>query len=232
MTVLALIPARAGSKGVPGKNLRAVGGRSLVARAVETARASGVCDHVLVSTEDDAIAAEARRAGAEVPFLRPAHLAGDETAMPPVIEHAVTAFEAHLGHAVGTLVFLEATVPFRTPQQIAEAVARFDKGDVRSVVTVCPLERKPENILEKHPDGTVTRYVREPRNVFARRQDMDHICRVSSGAYVVGREDWMATRQLILEPVGFVDMESHQSINIDSELDLMLAELVAERYGI
>ena len=232
MTVLAIIPARAGSKGVPGKNLRTVGGRSLIARAVEAARASGACDHVLVSTEDEAIAAEARRAGATVPFLRPAELAQDKTAMTPVIDHALAAFENHLNQQVDTLVFLEPTVPFRTPEQVAAAVERFARGDVGSVVTVCPLERKPENILEKHADGTVTRYIREPRSNFARRQDMGHICRVSSGAYVVGRDDWMKTKQLVVEPVGYVEMDDHESVNIDTELDLMLAKLVAERYGI
>lgn len=133
---------------------------------------------------------------------------------------------------VTTLVFLEATVPFRRPAHIAEAVARMDRGDVRSVVSVCPLERKPENILAKQPDGTVERYIREPREIFARRQDMEHLCRVSSGVYVVGRDDWFATRRLIVEPAGFVEMTAEESINIDSELDMMLAELVAQRLAL
>ncbi len=232
MNVLALIPARGGSKGVPGKNLKEIGGRSLIARAVDAARQSGVCDHVLVSTEDAAIAQEAKRAGAEVPFLRPADLAADDTAMPPVIAHAIETYEEHIGHRVETLVFLEATVPFRRPEHITTAIARYREGDVGSVVTVCPLERKPENILEKLADRTVERYIREPQNIFARRQDMEHICRVSSGAYVVGRDDWFIDRQLVVAPVGFVEMDAHESVNIDSEIDLMLAELIAARYGI
>jgi CMP-N-acetylneuraminic acid synthetase len=232
MTILALIPARGGSKGVPGKNLKQIGGRSLIARAIDAARQSGVCDHVLVSTDDEAIATEARRAGAEVPFLRPATLAADDTAMTPVIDHAITAFEAHAGTGVDTLVFLEATVPFRRPTMIAEAVARFERGDVRSVVSVCPLERKPENILEKLANGTVERYIREPRHIYARRQDMDHLCRISSGVYVVGRNDWFAERQLIVAPSGFVEVAAHEAVNIDSEIDLMLAEIIAARYGV
>lgn len=232
MSVLALIPARGGSKGVPGKNLKEIGGRSLIARAVDAARQSGVCDHVLVSTEDAAIAEEARRAGAEVPFLRPPELAEDETAMPPVIAHAIETYEEHIGQQIETLVFLEATVPFRRPDHISAAVARYREGDVNSVVTVCPLERKPENILEKLADRTVERYIRDPQNVFARRQDMEHICRISSGAYVVGRDTWYVDQQLVVAPVGFVEMDAHESVNIDSEIDLMLAELIAARYGI
>jgi CMP-N-acetylneuraminic acid synthetase len=232
MSVLAIIPARGGSKGVPGKNLKEIGGRSLIARAVDAARQSGVCDHVLVSTEDAAIAEEARRAGAEVPFPRPAALAKDETAMPPVIAHAIETYEELIGRQVETLVFLEATVPFRRPEHISAAVTRYREGDVNSVVTVCPLERKPENILEKLADRTVERYIRDPQNVFARRQDMEHICRISSGAYVVGRNTWFVDQQLVVAPVGFVEMDAHESVNIDSEIDLMLAELIAARYGI
>ena len=167
MSVLALIPARGGSKGVPGKNLKKIGGRTLIARAVEAAQKSGVCDHVLVSTEYAAIAEEARRAGAEVPFLRPASLAEDETAMPPVIAHAIETYEEHIGREIETLVFLEATVPFRRPEHISAAVAR-----------------------------------------------------------------WFVEQQLVVAPVGFVEMDAHESVNIDSEIDLMLAELIAARYGI
>lgn len=232
MTVLALIPARAGSKGVPGKNLRPIGGRSLVGRAIEAALRSGVCDHVVVSTEDDAIAGEARRCGAEVPFRRPAELASDEAAMPPVIEHAILTFERVSGRRIDTLVFLEATVPFRKPKHIVDAVERYRRGDVESVVSVCPLERKPENILVKAANGTVDRYIREPREIFARRQDMDHLCRVSSGVYVVGREAWFGGRRLIVPPTGYVEMTPEESVNIDSDVDLALAELLAERKGL
>ena len=152
--------------------------------------------------------------------------------MTPVIDHALAAFEKHLNQQVNTLVFLEPTVPFRTPEQVAASVKHFARGDVRSVVTVCPLESKPQNILEKHADDTVTRYIRKPRSRFTRRQDMSHMCRASSVAYIVGRDDWLETKQLIVEPAGFIEMDNHESINIDTELDLMLAKLVAERYGI
>jgi len=232
VTVLALIPARGGSKGVPRKNLCAVGGRSLLERAVTAAHSSGVIDHVLVSTEDAEIAAEAKRAGAEVPFLRPRELAADETPALPVIEHAITAFEAERNIRVTTVVFTEPTVPFRTAAHVRAAVERFRRGDCRSVISVCPLERKPHNIFSKRPDGTLDRYIKEPRQTFARRQDMEQLCRLSSGVYVVGRDDFFTAKTLVVEPVGFTEMNLIESINIDSEVDLMLAEAVAGRYGL
>src|SRR5262245_57148833 len=120
MATLALIPARGGSKGVPRKNLRRVGGRSLLERAIASGRAPGV-DHLLVSTDDEEIAAESRRLGAEVPFLRPKALADDAAAIGPAVAHALDAYESHAGIAIDVLVLLEPTSPFRTAKHVGEA---------------------------------------------------------------------------------------------------------------
>jgi CMP-N-acetylneuraminic acid synthetase len=232
MSVLAIIPARGGSKGVPRKNLCKVGSRSLVGRAINVAIQSPLVDHVLVSTDDDEIAQEARDCGAEVPFMRPPELAGDEIASVAVIEHAVGEYEAVSGRAVSVIVLLEPTVPFRLVTHVTAALERYRRGDCRSVIAVCPLERKPQNILRKCDGETVERYIREPAETFTRRQEMEHLCRLSSGAYVVGRDDFLAERRLVIEPVGYVESGAIESINIDEELDLLLAELVAEKYGL
>jgi CMP-N-acetylneuraminic acid synthetase len=232
VTILAVIPARGGSKGVPRKNLRQIGGRSLIARAITAAKKSGVVDHVIISTEDAEIAAEARGAGAEVPFLRPHELASDDAPMVPVIEHAINSFEKHHGAQISTLIFTEPTLPFRSAAHIRAAVDRFRRGDCRSVIAVCPLERKPQNIFVKHDGERLERYIREPREDFVRRQDMSHLCRLSSGVYVVGRDDFLTAKALVVEPIGYVEMSLIESINIDSEVDLMLAEAVAKRYGL
>lgn len=232
MVTLAFIPARGGSKGVPGKNLRVVGGRSLIERAVRACAESGVVDRVLVSTDDEAIAEAARNAGAEAPFLRPPELATDEAPMVPVIEHGIRAFEDYAGARVETLVFTEPTVPFRAAPHVRAAVERFRKGDCRSVITVCPLERKPQFIFTKVAGARLERFIKEPRISFTRRQDMAHLCRLSSGVYVVGRDDFLARRALIVEPVGYTEMTAAESINIDEEMDLLLADVVAARYGL
>lgn len=230
MVTLALIPARGGSKGVPGKNLIKLSGRSLIERAVTACLDSGSVDHVVVSTDDAEIAAEAKRAGAEVPFVRPVELARDDTPIGPVIEHGIKAFEDWLGARVKTLVFTDPTVPFRNARHVADAVARYDRGDCRSVISVCPLERKPENIFVKNTDETLRRYIVAPREEFHRRQDMASLCRLGSGIYVVGRDDFMAERRLVIDPVGYTEMSRLESVNIDEEIDLLLAEIVAERH--
>lgn len=232
MSVLAIIPARGGSKGISRKNLRQVGGRSLLARAVGAARRCPLVDNVLVSTDDEEIAREALACGAEVPFMRPAELACDTAPTIPVLVHAAHAWETATGRRPTILVLLEATVPFRRADHVTRALQRYRQGDCRSVISVCPLERKPQNILRKCEVGHVERYIRSPLETFSRRQDMSHLCRLSSGVYVVGRDDFLSAEKLVLEPVGYIEMTPTESINIDDELDLMLAELVAEKHGI
>ena len=230
MTTLAIIPARGGSKGVPRKNLRLVGGRSLLARAIDAARESGMIDRVVVSTDDEEIAAEARRCGAEVPFLRPAELASDQSAIEPAIAHAIDNFERTAGLAVQTLVLIEPTSPFRNAGHVRAALVRFQAGDCRSVISVCPLERKPENIFAKS-DRILERYVRNA-TPHVRRQDMGHLCRLNSAVYVIGRDTFKNAGRLVVEPVGFVEMTGMESINIDEELDLIVSEVVASRFGL
>lgn len=230
MTTLAIIPARGGSKGVARKNLRVVGGRSLLARAIDAALESEMIDHVVVSTDDEEIAGEARRCGAEVPFQRPAELASDKSAIEPAIKHAIDNFERTAGLVVQTLVLIEPTSPFRNAGHVRGALERFQAGDCRSVISVCPLERKPENIFAKS-GGILERHIRNA-TPYVRRQDMDHLCRLNSAVYVVGRETFKETGRLIVEPVGFVEMSGMESINIDEELDLVVAEVVASRFGL
>lgn len=230
MTTLALIPARGGSKGVARKNLRLVGGRSLLARAIDAARQSRMVDRIVVSTDDEEIAAEARRCGAEVPILRPAELASDKSAIEPAIAHAIDNFESTAVLPVQTLVLIEPTSPFRNAGHVRAAIERFQAGDCRSVISVCPLERKPENIFAKS-GGILERYIRNA-TPHVRRQDMGHLCRLNSAVYVVGRDTFKETGRLIVEPVGFVEMSGMESINIDEELDLVVAEVVASRCGL
>ena len=231
MTTVALIPARGGSKGVPGKNLRRIGGRSLVTRAIESARLSGVADHIVVSTDCDYIAEEARNCGLDIPFMRPDELAQDTTPIGPVIDHAISSIENLIQNPITTLIYLEATVPFRTGIHVRKAFDRFQEGDCGSVITVCPLERKPENIFEKIRDGEVEKYIKLPDEKFSTRQEMDNLCRISSGAYVIGRDTYMEARELIVPPIGYVSMTNMESINIDEELDVLLAETISSKYA-
>ena len=136
--VLGLIPARAGSKGLPGKNIRLLHGKPLLVYAAEAARASGVVDRVVLSTDSEQIAEIGRASGLEAPFLRPAELAQDDTAMLPVIEHALTSLEEQ-GWAPQIIVLLQPTSPLRTPAHIRQSVDMLQETGADSVVSVIEL---------------------------------------------------------------------------------------------
>ena len=125
LRVMAVIPARGGSKGLPGKNASLLAGKPLIAHSIEQAKLSGVCDVVLVSTDSEAIADVARAHGAEVPFMRPAGLAQDSTPSEPVVRHALETYEGLTGTTIDIVVFLQPTDVFRTPQLIRECVNRL-----------------------------------------------------------------------------------------------------------
>jgi CMP-N,N'-diacetyllegionaminic acid synthase len=166
--VLGLVPARGGSKGIPDKNIRPLAGRSLLEYAVRAA--SGVVDRIVLSTDSERIAAEGRRAGLEVPFLRPADLARDDTPMLPVIEHAVDTLEQQ-GWSPEIIVLLQPTSPLRTPDHIRRAVQRLRDTGADSVVTVVELPRhlSPDYVMRVE-DGRLVAFLPEGVRV-TRRQD-------------------------------------------------------------
>lgn len=227
MTVLAVIPARGGSKGVIGKNLQSVGGISLVGRAVRCCFEAGCIDRVLVSTDDPSIRAEALLHNAEVPFLRPAELATDTASTVDAVLHAVNTYEAMIKQRVTVLVLVEPTNPFRSPTSLRTAVEHYRQGGWGSVIGVCPLERKPQFIFQKQEGGRLESIIKDPGLRFARRQEMARLCRLSSVVYVVGRDDFERERSFVLDPLGYVNNTQLEALNIDEELDLEFARFIA-----
>lgn len=140
LKVLALIPARGGSKGVPKKNIRLLAGKPLIAHSIDAARASQYIDRIIVSTDDTEIAEAARAHGAEVPFVRPAELAQDLTPDTPVFEHCLAWLKEHEGYEPHLIVHLRPTGPLRTSQEIDESI----------------------ELLASHPEADSVRSVEEP----------------------------------------------------------------------
>ncbi|MDX3214684.1 acylneuraminate cytidylyltransferase [Streptomyces sp. ME02-6991-2B] len=136
-TVLAVIPARGGSKGVPGKNLATVGGVPLVARAVRACRGAGLVTDVVVSTDDPAIADAARTAGAEV-VLRPAAIAGDTATSEAAVLHAMDAHEAVTGRSADVVLLVQCTSPFITTEDVGGVAAAVVEDGADTAVTVAP----------------------------------------------------------------------------------------------
>jgi len=164
LRLFGFIPARGGSKGIPGKNLRPVAGKPLIAWTIEAALAARRLDRVVVSTDSEEIAEVARACGAEVPFLRPAALATDEASTEIAMLHALDAL-AKGGYRPDGMVLLQATSPYRRPGRIDEAVALFEREEADSLVSVTPLHA----FLWHNPAAPQATYdpVRRPR-----RQDI------------------------------------------------------------
>jgi len=139
MKILAIIPARGGSKGVPQKNIKNMAGKPLIAWTIELACSSGLFDSVIVSTDDAKISGIALKHGADVPFLRPLELAQDDTPTLPVIAHAVNWLKKNKGMEYEYIVLLEPTFPMRTEQHISEAIELLYSSGADSVVSVVPI---------------------------------------------------------------------------------------------
>jgi CMP-N-acetylneuraminic acid synthetase len=170
MLVLGLVPARGGSKGVPGKNVRPLAGHTLLEYTARAARESGVLDRVILTTDSLEIADAGRRAGLEVPFMRPASLAADDTPMVPVIQHALVEAAKH-GWSPDIIVLLQPTSPLRRPDHIRDVVTKLVETKADSVVTVnqLPLDHSPDYVLRLE-DGRLQSFLPEGARI-TRRQD-------------------------------------------------------------
>lgn len=136
MRYLAIIPARGGSKGVPGKNIREIGGKPLIAWSIDQTKGVQGIEHIVVSTDSEEIADVACRYGAEVPFMRPAELASDTTATEPVLLHALEHY-AEKGYEPDAVILLQPTSPLRLPGTLERAIVKFEGDQADSLVSVC-----------------------------------------------------------------------------------------------
>jgi CMP-N,N'-diacetyllegionaminic acid synthase len=175
LLVLGLVPARSGSKGIPGKNMRPFLGRPLVMRAVEAGLASGALDRVVVSTDEESIADVARAAGAEVPFLRPAALADDDTPTAPVVSHALAVLRDDDGWVPDLVAILEPTSPGRLPEHVRGAIDLLGSTGADSVATVSevPHHYAPTKQLDLAAGGAIAGVDGTAvRDLVHRRQDL------------------------------------------------------------
>lgn len=221
--VLALIPARGGSKGLPDKNIRPLLGRSLLEYAARAASTSGVIDRVVLSTDSERIAAEGRRIGIEVPFLRPAELAADDTPMVPVVEHAVDWLEQH-GWRFDIVVLLQPTSPLRRPEHIRAAVQQLREGGADSVVTVVELPRhlSPDYVM-RIEQGRLLPFLPTGADV-ARRQDARPAFVRDGTAYAFWLRTLRATRGIYGHDCRPLIVPASESLTIDTADDWHEAE--------
>ena len=228
--LLAVIPARGGSKGVPRKNLREVGGKSLIVWTLETAKAaSHLFADIVVSTDDPEIAELARREGVDVPFLRPAELAGDRVPTLPVLQHAVAFLEERSGQRYDWVCLLQPTAPLRSVADLEAAVALATTPELEacdSVISVTRVEAHHPILMKKIENGRLLPYCLEEKEG-TRRQDYDPPAYMRNGAIYLTRRDVLMERSSIWgERIRPLPMPAERSHSIDTEMDLKLADLL------
>jgi CMP-N-acetylneuraminic acid synthetase len=186
--VLGVITARGGSKGIPGKNLRPLAGKPLLAHTIDTARDSGAFDRLILSTDDPKIADVARGYGSDVPFLRPSELARDDTPHLPVIKHAVEWLEQHEAYSADAVMILQPTSPLRRAGDICTAIDLFGESGADSLVSVSevPAHFNPMRTVRVDDRGFARLFVTgEPvRARINRRQDMPTAWTMNGAIYL------------------------------------------------
>ncbi len=220
------ICARGGSQGVPGKNIRPLLGKPLIAWTIQQALASGTADRVYVSTDSEDIARVARAFGAQVPFLRPAHLATATAGKLPVILHLVEWVEAHDG-PVERVIDLDPTSPLRDVDDIRACAAMLD-GETDVVITGYASDKKPYfNMVEKKPSGYYERVCRPEGEVLG-RQAAPAVYAMNASIYAWHRSS-LASSLWDRPRIRLHEMPRERSIDIDHPIDFELVELLMKK---
>lgn len=228
MRVLGIITARGGSKGIPGKNLKLLGGRPLIDYSIDAANDTPL-DRLILSTEDPAIAEAARSLGCEVPFMRPAELAQDDTPHLPVIQHAVQWLQDHQHYRADVALILQPTSPLRSAADIAAALRMLELSGADSVVSVNEVSphAHPMRMLRVDDRGFATLFAAgDPvRRRINRRQDLPKVWVMNGAVYACRTEVLFAAEpSLYGDRVVAYPMPPERSISIDDHEDWTAAE--------
>jgi CMP-N-acetylneuraminic acid synthetase len=224
MRILALIPARGGSKRLPGKNIRMLGGKPLIVWSIDVAKnIPEICD-ILVSTDDFDIAQFCKEAGASVPWLRPNELASDVSSSVDVALHALDWYESEKGHVDG-LLLLQPTSPFRTQSNIQRGIKLFTKNNCQPVVGVSQTHTHPMWTLKMEGDYLVP--FMEDHRLESRSQDLPKAYVVNGSFYLISPKELRACHSFVGKKTIPLLIESPQEIiDIDTEWDFKIAESI------
>ena len=226
-SLLAIIPARGGSKGLLGKNIKELCGKPLIAWTIEQATSCSDIDRIVVSTDDRGIAEVAEKYGAEVPFMRPSELATDTASTIDVIFHAINWLKKHEDFRPEYILLLQPTSPLRSGEDINGAIQTLKNKDARAVVSVCETDHHPwwSNTLPEN--GNMKDFLR-PGILNKRRQSLPGFYRLN-GAIYLAETDYLSEQNSFLGPNTFAyEMPKERSIDIDTNMDFKLASLLLE----
>ena len=227
--ILCTVCARGGSKGVPGKNIRPIGGKPLIAHSIDQAKRSGLFAAVAVSSDSDEILDAAGRWGADILIRRPDEMATDKAGKLPAIRHAALTAEEKLGRKLDILVDLDCTSPLRLPEDIKNAVAFLETSGASCVITGAEAHRSPYfNLVEVTPEGGVAVSKSLPGGI-VRRQDAPRCFDMNASIYVWRREPFMSEPFVFGPRTRLWEMPPERSFDIDNPLDWDIVEFLMTR---
>lgn len=227
--VLGIIPARGGSKGIPKKNIAALGGKPLIEYTFKAAKDSKLIDRLILSTDSKEIAEVGKENNVEVPFIRPKELSMDETPTLPVIKHAVDFMRDKLKYSADIILILQPTAPLRKPKHIDEALHLLINSDADSTVSVVEVPHQYNPFFTmKIDDGKLSFYKQEGTKL-TRRQDLPKSYSRNGAIYALRLETLNVKESLYGDKCLPYIMEFSESINIDSKYDLSIAGLFLKK---
>jgi CMP-N,N'-diacetyllegionaminic acid synthase len=232
MTTLCVISARGGSQGLPGKNIRQLLEKPLIVWSIEQALATTEIDRVVVSTDSEEIAAIARVAGAETPFLRPDYLSSSEAGKFDVFKHALASCEKHYAEEYEFYLDLDCTSPLREVSDISGCIAQFrylrQKG-VDGVFSICTARKNPYfNLLEGDETGAL-KICKKLSSTIVRRQDAPPVYEHVASIYVLSPEYIRSASYLLDGHMEGYDIGNEKSLDVDSDFDFLLIEYLMKR---
>lgn len=230
--ILVTVCARGGSKGVPDKNVREVGGEPLIAHTIRQARNWERTTDLVVSTDSEDIASVAADHGARVPFMRPAELATDEAPKLPVIQHALDEMESRTGRTYDYLVDLNTTAPIRLVSDIEDCFQRVSESDAHNAYTVTEADRNPYfNMVELDENG-YARVSKPPGESITRRQDAPTVYAMNASVYVYERDHLVETDAIHSDRTAVSEMPPERSADIDRPIDLAFVRFLIDEWGV
>jgi CMP-N-acetylneuraminic acid synthetase len=226
VNIIAFIFARGGSKGLPGKNIRMLGGKPLIAWSIEQASSISNITRIIVSTDSEEIAEVARQYGAETPFIRPAELSGDDAPEWLAWRHALNYIKNVDGALPDLMLSIPTTSPLRQQIDIEKCINEYQKGIVDVVVTISESSRSPYfNMVKYNEDGTVSLVMRSNQGIY-RRQDAPKTYDMTTVCYAIRPEFVMSNETIFSGKVGAVKVPAERCVDIDTLLDFEFAEFL------
>lgn len=219
--VLAVITARGGSKGLPGKNIKLLGKKHLIGWTIDAALKANCIDKVIVSTDCPNIAKISKEYGAEIPFLRPDSLASDTATSIDTVLHAVTSIKEDFD----VIILLQPTSPFRTSDDIDKSFLEFKVNQTSSVVSVCEVEKNPAWYFWRNENDTLSQVLKND-NDLSRRQDLQIAYALNGAIYIVDTKRFLSEKKFLYEDTHSYVMDKKSSIDIDDEIDFKFAQFI------